>query len=81
MADSESPARKAVAQRLNAASPRGIPPILMKEMTDKFGQKVVANLTDSQLKIAGAVAQAGLENEQNKFTTQRQKAFVGFLEV
>ena len=63
MADNDSPIKKALAQRVNNASPRGIPPILMQEMTTKFGKKVVADLTDNQLKLAGAVAQAGLENE------------------
>jgi hypothetical protein len=38
-------------------------------MDNKFGADELEKLNDPQLKIAGAIAQADLENEKGAFTT------------
>ena len=61
-------------------SPRGsIPPQLKSYMENKYGAKEIEKLNEVQFKIAGAISQADLENERGTFTTQRQKAFVGYI--
>ena len=58
----------------------GLPATLIKAIGKKYGIQEVAALDEIELKIAGAIAQAGIENSRGTFTTPRQKACISFLE-
>ena len=62
------------------AKPTGLNSALINAVNKKFGIGQIAGLDEVQLKIAGAIAQAGIENSRGTFATQRQKAFISFIE-
>ena len=55
---------------------QALPDALINAVNKKFGLQQIAGLDEVQLKIAGAIAQAGIENSRGTFAVQRQKAFV-----
>lgn len=49
-------------------------------MLQIIGEEKYSKLTEHELKIAGAIAQAGIENEKGAFNTKRQAGFISFID-
>lgn len=59
---------------------KSLPESLAAAVNKKYGLKETVALKEEPLRVAGAIAQAGVENSRGTFTTQRQIAFIAFIE-
>ena len=48
-------------------------------MNKKYTADLVQQMSDIDIKVAGAITQAGVENQRGSFNLQRQSAFVSFI--
>ena len=57
-----------------------LPAALKLSVLQIIGEDKYSKLTENELKIAGAIAQAGIENEKGVFNIKRQAGFIAFID-
>jgi hypothetical protein len=57
-----------------------LPPALKAAVVQSIGEESYSKLSTEELKIAGAIAQAGIENEKGVFSMKRQAGFIAFID-
>lgn len=56
-----------------------MPKFIREAIVDKYGQKTFVKFDKKQIRLAGSIAQAEIENLNGIFTLSRQKKFADFI--